>query len=353
MGKGDGWISIEIAVRGKLYTEIWFWIPVTVGLCASGHWYGNMTNKEIINWLLDGDVSIQYQVYRDLLEEERPELRARIEKEGWGAEFLKRRLSNGHWGNKFYHPKWTSSHYTILDLRNLCISPENTIIRETIDLIAEKERATDGGIHPAGSVRFSDVCINGMFMNYAAYFGLEEKRFEEVVDFILSQKMPDGGFNCTLNRSGAVHSSLHTTISVMEGISEYEKNGYQYRLDELKKVEKTSLEFILLHHLFKSDRSGKIINEKFLRFSFPGRWYYDILRALDHFQYAGFEWDERMKAAIDVVLDKRNKDGSWNMQAKHPGQVHFEMEKAGRPGRWNTLRVLRVLKHFNIKMISE
>lgn len=303
-------------------------------------------NDEIIDWLLEGDVSIQYQVHRDLLDEERPDIRTRIETEGWGAEYLSKRLANGHWGNKFYHPKWTSSHYTILDLKNLCINPENKLIRETIDLIIKRERASDGGVHPTGSVRHSDVCINGMFLNYATYFGIDEPLIHPIVDFVLSQRMSDGGYNCTLNRSGARHSSLHTTISMMEGITEYFKNGYKYRSEELNQSYKTCLEFILQHQLYKSDKTGEVIHPRFLKLSFPGRWYYDILRALDNFRDAGAEWDSRMQAAIDQLIGKRNKDMTWNVQAKHPGEIHFEMEKAGRPSRWNTLRALRVLKKY-------
>ena len=305
-----------------------------------------MNNQEIIFWLLEGDVSIQYQVHRDLLNVERKELQTRIATEGWGALYLSRRNPDGHWGQKFYQPKWTSSHYTLLDLRNLCISSDCGEIQETLDLIFKTEKGPDGGIRPIGSVQASDVCINGMFLNYASYFGVAADKLESVVDFILSQLMPDGGFNCMANRSGAVHSSLHSTLSVLEGITEYELNGYQYRLKELQLARQSSLEFILIHRLFLSDKTGKVIRPEFLRLPFPGRWKYDILRALDYFQYAGVDWDDRMGQAMQVLLKKRNKDLSWNVQAKHPGQVHFEMEKAGRPSRWNTLRALRVLKHF-------
>ena len=160
--------------------------------------------------------------------------------------------------------------------------------------------------------------------------------------------MDDGGFNCRSNRSGAVHSSLHTTLSILEGLTEYEYNNYKYRLEEVKQAIDTSKEFILLHRLYLSDRTGKIIDRNFLRLSYPGRWRYDILRAMDYFQYSKSEWDERMQPALDVLLKKRNKDGSWNLQAKIPGKVHFDMEKAGKPSRWNTLRALRVLKHFKV-----
>ena len=307
-----------------------------------------MIKEQIINWLLEGDVSIQYQVHRDLLSVERKDLRNRIAIEGWGAKYLSKRKTDGHWGMKFYQPKWISSHYTLLDLRNLCIAPDNKLIKESIDIIVSNEKGPDGGILPVGQDQKCDVCLNGMFLNYASYFKTEEKTLKSIIDFILAQIMPDGGFNCRFNRTGAKHSSLHSTLSVLEGISEYEHNGFKYRLEELSEVKRSSIEFILLHQLFLSDRTGKIINNDFLKLTFPGRWRYDILKAFDYFQHAEVKWDKRMEPAREVLLKKRNKDSTWNAQAKHPGQVHFEMEKAGKPSRWNTLRSLRVLKHFGI-----
>ena len=310
-----------------------------------------MDNDGIIKWLLAGDVSIQYQVYRDLLSEERKDLQERIASEGWGKRFLSKRKPEGHWGQKFYQPKWTSSHYTLLDLRNLFIDPENQLIKDSIEIILENEKGQDGGIRPIGSIQASDVCINGMFLNYASYFRADEKKLESVVDFLISQHMDDGGFNCMLNRSGAVHSSLHSTISVLEGITEYSKNSYIYRINELISITKAAIEFILSHKLYISDRTGEIIKKEFLRLSYPSRWRYDILRALDYFQYSEIPWDDRMKQAINVLLNKRNRDSTWNLQAKHSGQVHFEMGKPGKPSRWNTLRAMRVLRFYGIDHI--
>ena len=310
-----------------------------------------MDNDGIIKWLLAGDVSIQYQVYRDLLSEERKDLQERIASEGWGKRFLSKRKPEGHWGQKFYQPKWTSSHYTLLDLRNLFIDPENQLIKDSIEIILENEKGQDGGIRPIGSIQASDVCINGMFLNYASYFRADEKKLESVVDFLISQHMDDGGFNCMLNRSGAVHSSLHSTISVLEGITEYAKNSYIYRINELISITKAAIEFILSHKLYISDRTGEIIKKEFLRLSYPSRWRYDILRALDYFQYSEIPLDDRMKQAINVLLNKRNRDSTWNLQAKHSGQVHFEMGKPGKPSRWNTLRAMRVLRFYGIDHI--
>ncbi len=308
-----------------------------------------MNQTEIINWLLQGDVAIQYQVHRDLLTNDRKDLQARITTEGWGAQLLSKRQAAGHWGQAFYQPKWISSHYTLMDLRNLCIAPSNSLIKESIDQILQTEKGgKEHCILPIGKNGVCDMCINGMFLNYAAYFQTNEEPLKSVVDFILSQRMPDGGFNCRLNRSGATHSSMHTTISTLEGIVEYEKNGYTYRLAELQKTKATCVEFLLLHQLYLSDRTGAIIHKDFLRLTYPDRWKYNILRALDCFQEGNIPWDKRLRPAIDVLLKKRNKEGTWNVQAKYPGKIHFEMEKAGKPSRWNTLRVMRVFQYFDI-----
>ena len=302
--------------------------------------------RQLIDWLLEGDVSIQYQVHRDLLGSEKPELQERIEAEGWGARFLSYRKKEGHWGDRFYQPKWISTHYTVLDLKNLAVSPENEEIRGSISQVLGTLKGPDGGIFPIGAEKKSDVCVNGMFLNYASYFLIGEEDLKSIVDFLLSEHMNDGGFNCNSNTIGAIHSSLHSTISVLEGILEYGKNDYGYRLEELGEAAEKSREFLLQHRLFRSHRTGEIIDKKMLMLSYPSRWKYDILRALDYFQIAGISYEPRMQDALDVLKKKRRNDNKWSVQAKHPGQVHFDMEKTGVASRWNTLRAMRVLKYF-------
>lgn len=123
-----------------------------------------------MQWLLESDPAIQYQTRRDLLEDDNPKIRKRIEKLGWGSQILSKRRADGHWGNGFSQPKWISSHYTLLDLKNLSINPELAAARECIRMILETEKGRDGGLNPSRDLRFSDVCINGMFLNYASYF---------------------------------------------------------------------------------------------------------------------------------------------------------------------------------------
>jgi len=308
----------------------------------------NTVDDKIILWLLKGDISIQYQVHRDLLYKERPVLRANIAKEGWGAKFLSLQKEDGHWGKGFYQPKWTSTHYTLLDLKNLCIAPDIKNINKSISIILNNFKGNDGGINPSVTIKNSDVCINGMFLNYASYFNADEAELKSIVDFLLNVQMKDGGFNCHSNRKGATHSSLHTTLSVIEGIHEYYINGYSYRIKELLKAELKSREFLLRHRLFRSHRTGEIISNQIIRLSYPSRWYYDILRALDYFSSAKVKYDERMQDAIDIILKKMGKDNKWKLQSNHKGQTHFNMEVIGKPSFWNTLRALRVLKYYEI-----
>jgi hypothetical protein len=305
-----------------------------------------MIHDEIIDWLLKGDISIKYQTYLDLLNENKTNLQNRISKEGWGLKFLFLQNKNGHWGKAFYNPKWTSTHYTLLDLRNLNISPKVPQIVNTVQNVLNLDfnKKSDAG---SNTVK-ADICLNGMVLNYASYFNADANDLIPIVDYLINNQMSDGGFNCMSTRKGAVHSSLHTTLSALEGFFEFRKNGHKYRNKDIRIIEKQSIEFILQHRLFKSDKTGKVINEGFTRLPYPSRWRYDILRCLDYFQYAGVKYDKRMDDAIELILSKRKKNGLWNVQSKYPGFVHFEMEKAGKPSRWNTLRALRVLKYFGV-----
>lgn len=305
-----------------------------------------MITDPVIQWLLEGDVSIQFQVYRDLLKSPQEDLRHQIATQGWGQILLSKRLPNGHWGRSFYQPKWTSTHYTLLELKNMALAPSIPEISQTLEWIVANEKCVDGGINPSEGTRHSDVCINGMFLNYATYFGATQEHLQSVVDFLIGQQMSDGGFNCHSNRKGAVHSSLHTTLSVLEGLLEYSRSGYSYRSRELQQIAGESTEFMLRHRLYKSDKTGKIIDDRMMRFSYPCRWYYDVLRALDYLQDAGIKHDPRMDDALGLLLKKRTSDAKWTLQAKHPGQEHLQMEIPGKPSRWNTLRALRVISHF-------
>ena len=184
-----------------------------------------------------------------------------------------------------------------------------------------------------------------MVLSILSYFRYQDERTNRLVEHLLEHQMKDGGWNCQAYK-GATHSSFHTTISVLEGLREFEKIVDE-KTAEIQKAQQTGREFLLQHRLFRSSKTGEIVKPVFTRFSFPPRWHYDILRALDYFQECNAERDERLIDAIEIIHKKRKKDGRWLLQSHHPGKVFFDMEKVGEPSRWNTLRALRILKWGN------
>ena len=189
----------------------------------------NETNS-IYDWLLSGDPAIVYQVSRDLLEFEESKLiplKKKIEETGWGYEFLSRQDTETYmWGNGIYSPKWISTTYTLMDLKNLGLPYENTGFRKGIILITEKlwslpEKPKD---------RYQDLCICGFLLNLCCYSKIENPKLNQMVDYILDKQFDDGGWNCLWERNPK-HSSLHTTINLLEGIREYLDNGYSYRAE--------------------------------------------------------------------------------------------------------------------------
>ena len=298
---------------------------------------------------MHGDVAIQYQTTRDLFHKTKKEtsiLQNRIEVEGWGQKFLSKQKPDGHWGITFYQPKWTSTHYTLLDLKTIGFPSHNRRVQKSVSMVLNQPHGQHGGINLAGSLVNSDVCLNGMILSYGSYFLPNRKSLEFIINYLLQSQMPDGGWNCLYLEPDTAHSSLHSTISVLEGLLEYRKSGSKYRLAEVLRAEKEAVEFLLIHNLYQSHRTGKTIDERMLRLSFPCRWRYDILRCLDYFQAAKIHYDPRMQSALDILIAKRRKDGKWPVQEKHRGAVHFDMERTGAASRWNTLRGMRVLSRF-------
>jgi hypothetical protein len=280
------------------------------------------------------------------LGDDEDDVRQRIGREGTGAVLLSARGDRGHWGRGFYQPKWTSSHYVLLELKNMGLSRNNPKARETVALILRDEKGRDGGLNPSKTVRVSDACVNGMALGYAAYFGAPQAQLASVVDFLLDQRMADGAFNCELNRRGAQHSSMHTTVCVMEGITEYDHSGYGYRRAELLEARATSVEFLLRHRLYRSERSGQPIDAEFTRLHHPPRWHFDVLRGLDALAEAGVQQDPRMADALDVLIRRRGPDGRWAANRAYPGATHVPPVPAGTLSPWITLTALRVLKAY-------
>ena len=299
---------------------------------------------KLSRWLLDGDAAVRWQALRDLLgaaESTVERERRKVAGEGWGARLLALQDPAGTWGGGLYNPKWTSTTYTMMVLRDFGLVPSNSQAKKACLLLLDHGLQRDGGINFGHTVP-SETCITGMVLSLVSYFQCDDGRLDTVADHLLEQQMPDGGWNCH-RPLGATHASVHTTISVLEGLRLYELNRRR-KIRQVRSAQERGREFLLRHHLFRSHRTGRIIKPEFTRFTFPPRWHYDILRALDYFQAVNAPRDQRLAESIEIVHEHQRPDGRWLLQHCYPGKVFFELERPGGPSRWNTLRALRILK---------
>jgi len=302
----------------------------------------------VIDWLLDGDPAIRWQVMSDLLDLPPAEVaaeRSRVEREGWGARLLELEDADGLWDGGACFPgsytggepgqPWTATMHTLQTLQLLGLDPESESARRMITLIAQNGRwEHDGQPYFDGEV---EPCINGRTIETGAYFGVDVDR---IVDRILSERLDDGGWNCEAE-NGSIRSSFDTTINVLEGLAEFDRasGGSPTVREALAAGE----EYLLERELFRRKSTGEVVDPSYLDFVFPFYWHYDVLRALDYFRRSGAASDERLGQAVELVREKRQPDGRWLLDRTHLGRVHLDLEDVVTSSRWNTLRAIRVL----------
>jgi hypothetical protein len=231
----------------------------------------------------------------------------------------------------------------MLLLRDFGLPASNPQAQRACTLLLDQGLQRDGGINYGWTP--SETCITGMVLSILAYFEYDDDRLDTIADYLLAQQMPDGGWNCR-RRFGATHASVHTTISVLEALRLYETKRRR-KVRAVRAAQRRGREFLLVHRLFRSHRTGAVIKPIFLQFSFPPRWHYDVLRALDYFQAVKAPRDPRLAEAIDLLRRGQREDRRWPLQNRYKGKTYFEMERVGAPSRWNTLRALRVLKWWH------
>ncbi len=292
-------------------------------------------------WLLDSDPAIRWQVMSGLTSEAPNVIaaeRSRVATEGWGAQLLARQSPAGDWGGG---PKWDLiTLWSLVVLKDLGLDPASREARTMIDRV-------DKGLmfKPLNNRPFlhgeTEPCINGRILGIGSYF---KEPNDALANQLLGEQLEDGGWNCEAPKSR--RSSFHTTICVLEGLLEYERAGRKSKA--VSKARKRAENYLLERHMVRSLRTGEVIDKRWLRFSFPTFWHYDVLRGLDYLRKAGIKPDSRVGDAIKTVIERRHQNGRWPLNVLHPEHIPLEMETAvGSASRWNTLRALQVLRWYD------
>lgn len=308
-----------------------------------------MTADSTVRWLLEGDPSIRWQALRDLkAAAERRVVREqrRVATEGWGLRLLELQDADGRWAGGIYTPKWTSTTYTMLLLRSLGLAPRHPQACRACQVLLDTGFWQDGGINFYTRLhQRSETCISSMVLAVLCWFRYEDPRVDRLAEHVMAQQLADGGWNCraVASYSSATHSSFHTTISALEGLLEYQRFRPS-RARTARQAQQRGREFLLIHRLFRSHRTGAVVKAAMTRPAFPPQWHYDILRGLDYFRASGAPHDERLADAIELLAGKRTGEGLWLLENTHPGKTFFTMETKGKASRWNTLRAMRVMK---------
>lgn len=306
----------------------------------------------VLDWLLDADPAIRWQVLRDLADAPADVVaaeRARVATEGWGARLLALQGEDGQWEGGALFPAsgwdrvsgqpWNATAYSLVYLQDFGVDPHVDRVRQAVAQVREHCRWEHAG-QPffSGEV---EPCINGMVVDLGVYF---DQEVDGVVARLLGEQLEDGGWNCEVE-NGSVRSSFHTTIRVLEGLLAHERatGGSAEAIAARRRGE----QYLLERTLFRRKSTGAVVDPAWLQFSFPTRWHYDVLRGLEYFRAAGDAPDPRLDEAMDLLRAKQQADGTWLLENTHPGAVHFALEEGdGRPSRWNTLRALRVLRWY-------
>jgi len=306
-----------------------------------------------IAWLLNSrDPSIRYFTRRDLLDE--PEASAPVQRERRAIPMSRRvrallrgQRRNGGFGPDPYR-KWTGAHWRLVALADLEV-PSGPRIRalaqHVLEWICAPHRWPARRI--AGLVRRC-ASIEGNILAASSRLGFaQDPRARQLAEGLVEWQWPDGGWNCD-RRPEADHSSFHESLIPLWGLIEYERaTGETWTRDAIGKA----VAFFLRHELFRSDRTGAVIDPSFLRLRYPPYWHYNVLHALRVLARINAAREPQVGDAVGLIERKRLADGTWRADGRwwtgpRTRKTSVEVVDWGArgPNEFVTLNALRVLK---------
>ncbi len=289
---------------------------------------------ETLTWLMAGDPAIKRLAMKYLLDQD-----SKVLHEGWIKTYLDLfDHEKKEWGKGIYSPKWISTFYTMRELTILEVNADHQIYQEGLKTLLER-------MWHASLWKEDDLCVVGMLLSMCVHAKADQVTISSLAERLMSSQLPDGGFNCEYTFKEVKSSSVHTTLTVLEGLSALGQSDNDHDHERRIKIEREAQAFLLQKHLMRRERDNALMFSYIDKFHYPTRWKYDVLRALVYFAKAKVPYDNRMDEAMDL-LKKRFKDGRLPKGPTHTGRHHFVLDPMD-IRRMNTLNGLIVLKTYD------
>ncbi len=321
------------------------------------------TDPRVLEWLLDSDPALRWQVERDLADSP-PEVwqatRAQVATEGFGAQLLAHQDADGQWGGGAHFPAgffddpanqnagqpWVATSWSLKNLREWGVDAAalgDTAVRLEENCRWEYDELPFWG----GEV---DVCINSFTLASGAWLGVD---MTALAAWFGEHRLTDGGWNCEAEEGPpeqrSTRSSFHSTLNAVRGLLEYEKLTGDA---SVRAARHGGEEYLLSRRLMNRAGTGEPVGSWVTEFVYPNHWRYSALAALDHFREAalheGTPPDPRLADAVDAVRAQRTPEGTWLQAGRLPGRVWFHVDvDEDEPSKWLTLFATRVLEWWD------
>ncbi|HEX7826767.1 MAG TPA: squalene cyclase, partial [Mycobacterium sp.] len=289
---------------------------------------------DVIEWLLDSDPALRWQVERDVAQEPAEvweATRARVATEGFGERLVALQDSDGQWAGGAFFPAdfdfegpeaeegagqpWTATTWTLNFLREWGVEPSALRESRTAELLAENSRwEYEDMPYWGGEV---DCCINSWTVANGLWLGAD---VTGIVDWFVEHRQPDGGWNCEWVE-GSARSSFHSTLNALKGLLAYD--AATGGTDATRAARRAGEEYLLERGLIRRLSTGEPVAPWVDRFAYPLFWRYNVLNAAEYFRLAslldGVRPDARLTEAIEMIRAARQPDGTWLQDGRIPG----------------------------------
>jgi hypothetical protein len=298
---------------------------------------------DVVNWLVESDPAIRWQVMRDILHSPPATYeaeRSRLTREGWCAQLLGSQADDGLWNRSLYNGKWLSTTYSLYMLKLLGLHPGDPRALKGCEQLFSQGLYQDREIRFSRGQVISDLGVSALVLSISSYFTYDSPAIPHMVDYLVSQQSDEGSW-LTNDDPSSMDYTFETTLLVLKALYQYKIRFSGKGIITITHAVRQGQEYLLNRHLGLED--GMPIKPQWTTFSFPAYWFYDILTALEYFYWFGKTKDKRLQPAIDLLLARQTRDGRWTLGSRHSGKTYFNMEEVGKASRWNTLRALRAL----------